>query len=85
MIEQTPEARVAEISSFLSQYSGPWAFFAVELGRQIETYTADLIGTDNEQTRGRIKALMWVMELPNTLHAEREGISAGLSEQDPAD
>jgi hypothetical protein len=45
-----------------------------------QALTAELIGQDNEQTRGRIKQLRELMELPETLHQEREGISAGLAE-----
>lgn len=81
----TPEQRINEIAQWLEASKTAWPFFAEELRQRIATHTADLIGTDNEQTRGRIKALAAVLELPQTLSSELEGIRAGLSEPDPAD
>ena len=79
------EQRVNEISQWLESTKTAWPFFAEEIRKRIAEHTADLIGTDNEQTRGRIKALTAVLELPQTLSHECEGIRAGLSEEDPAD
>jgi hypothetical protein len=45
-----------------------------------DALTLDLIGQDNEQTRGRIKQLRELMELPETLAQERDGLSAALAE-----
>lgn len=80
----TPEQRANEISQWLESSKTAWPFFAEEIGRRIAEHTADLIGTDNEQTRGRIKALAAVLDLPETLRSECDGIRAGLSEEDPA-
>lgn len=78
------EQRANAISHWLEVSKTAWPFLAEEISRRIAEHTADLIGTDNEQTRGRIKALTAVLELPQTLSSERDGIRAGLSEQDPA-
>lgn len=80
-----PEARINEISRCLSAIGNGWPLIAMEISRKLEEHIASLIEADNEQTRGRIKALTAVLELPQTLSDERDGISAGLSEQDPAD
>ena len=80
----TPEERIADITRCLEALSG-WTYVTAELQALITQHTTSLVEADNEQTRGRIKALTAVIELPQTLRDERDGISAGLSEQDPAD
>lgn len=51
---------------------------------RIEEHTVSLIGENNEQVRGRIKALRDLLDLPEALQAEREGITAELPETDSA-
>jgi len=77
--------RLTQISTVLEATKTGWPFLLEILNEQVRVLTEQLVNQDNEQTRGRIKALLWVMELPDTLTQEREGIRAGLSEQDPAD
>ena len=80
-----PEDRIGEISRCLDAITNGWPLMVLEISRQLTEHTASLIEADNEQTRGRIKALTAVIELPQTLRDERDGISAGLAEQAPAD
>jgi len=77
--------RLTQISTVLEATKTGWPFLLEILNEQVRVLTEQLVNQDNEQTRGRIKQLLWVMELPETLTQEREGIRAGLSEQDPAD
>lgn len=81
----TAEDRLGEIATWLEAVKGAWPLLSAELERRIAEHTTALISADNEQTRGRIKALRELLELPKTLDDERQGISAGLSESDPAD
>lgn len=78
------KARIAEISNTLQAIQGGWPFMLAEINSRIESLTVQLISQESEQVRGRIKALCDLRDMPETLQQERDGISAGLSEQDPA-
>lgn len=81
MIEAvTPDVRVEQINRTLEAIRSGWPFFMAVMRERAESLTQDLIGQDSEQTRGRIKALRELMELPEALVQERDGISAGLAE-----
>lgn len=80
----TPEDRLGELTNQLQAIQNGWPFFSSLLQERIDALTERLIGSNDEQTRGRIKALQELKELPVTLQQERDGIRAGLSEQDPA-
>lgn len=80
----TPEDRVHEIQKTLEAIQNGWPFLLSVLDARIAGLTEALINNDNEQTRGRIKALRELKELPETLAQERDGISAELSERDSA-
>ena len=86
----TPEhvasaARLIQINDQLQAIQTGWPFFMALFEARISALTAQLIAHDCEQTRGRIKELKALTELPETLEQERAGIRAGLSEMDPAD
>lgn len=55
------------------------------LDERIERHTQSLIASNNDETRGRIKALQELKEFPESLIAERDGISAALAAQAAAD
>lgn len=55
-----------------------------EVERQITQLTLELVNGNNEETRGRIKALVSIRDLPDTLAQERRALTAALSEQDAA-
>ena len=75
-----PAERVNQIDRSLTAIQNGWPFLLAEINERIDTLTLSLIAQDNEQTRGRIKALRELKELPETLKQERESISAGLAE-----
>lgn len=75
-----PEDRISEIDAALSALRPGWAAFAALLEDKKQALTLELIAQDNEQTRGRIKQLRELMELPELLQQEREGIRAALAE-----
>jgi hypothetical protein len=54
------------------------------LNERIEDHTRSLVQQNNDETRGRIKALQELLELPESLTQERDSISAALSDQDAA-
>jgi len=77
-------ARLAEIGNTLQAIQSGWPYVLAEINSRIESLTVQLISQESEQVRGRIKALCDLRDMPETLQQERDGISAGLSEQDPA-
>ena len=77
--------RIAAIDKTLSAIRGAWPALATEIDELVQPLVERLVNSDDEQTRGRIKALRELKELPSLLLAERDGISAALSEQDAAD
>jgi len=81
----TPSERLAYIDKVLSACKDAWPVLMVEVDSKIGALTEQLISSDNEQTRGRIKALCDLKELPVSLAQERDGIRAALSEEDAAD
>jgi hypothetical protein len=77
----TAEDRLEHLNRVLSAMQSSWAPIAEEIGNRIGDYTASLIAENNEETRGRIKALRDLLNLPDALLSERDGIKSGLSEQ----
>ena len=75
-----PIDRLNQIDQALGAIQNGWPFLLVEINDRIDTLTLSLIAQDNEQTRGRIKALRELKVLPETLKQERESISAGLAD-----
>ncbi len=61
-----------------------WDKLEKEIDLEISALTVRLIAENNEQTRGAIKALQKLKDLPAALEYERREISAALSEQDAA-
>lgn len=74
------EGRINEVSAGLEAIRHGWPFLCAEVDRRIGELTEQLINNDNEQVRGRIKALLEVKNLPSSLQAERDGLSAALAE-----
>lgn len=75
-----PSERINQIDQALGAIQTGWPFLLAEINERIDSLTQSLIAQDNEQTRGRIKALRDLKELPEALKQERESISAGLAE-----
>ena len=81
----TTEERIAHIGKTLDAIQIGWPMLRAELQQRADDLTEQLVNNDNEQTRGRIKQLREVMNLPETLAQERQGLSAALAEQAAAD
>lgn len=81
----TAQERLEYIGTGLEQIRHGWAFVAREIDARIKDLTEQLVNQDNEQTRGRIKALAELKELPHALYSEREGISAALADEAAAE
>lgn len=77
--------RLTYLNDALAALALTWPRIAGELQARVDSKTLQLIGENNEQTRGAIKCLRELMDLPGTLQAERAGIEAALSEQSDAD
>lgn len=80
----TPHERLAQISATLDAIRPGWPVLSVEIAKRIDDLTLQLIGQNDEQTRGRIKELRNLLDFPVSLQQERDGISAELSDQDSA-
>jgi hypothetical protein len=65
-----------QIDATLKAIQPGWPFLLAEVQTLIAEQTDRLITQNNEETRGRIKALRDLMNLPETLEAERAGILA---------
>jgi hypothetical protein len=74
------EERLALLQRQIQAIQNGWPFFLALLQERIEKHTAALVNKNDEETRGRIKALQELKELPVTLQQERDGIRAGLAE-----
>ena len=81
----TPDARISHIGAALDAMRPGWPFVAQELEARIASLTESLISNNCEQTRGRIKALLEMKNLPEALHDEREGMRSALLEQSAED
>lgn len=78
------EVRVTYITDWLELTKNAWPLVVAEIDAKVSELTVQLINKDNEETRGRIKALRDMKELPETLLSELEGMRAPLSEEDGA-
>ena len=81
----TVNERLAEISKTLEAIHNGWPFFLGLIKEREAELTEALINNDNEQSRGAIKELRRLANMPEMLKQERDGISAELSERDSAD
>lgn len=77
--------RIAQITRTLDAIRNGWPLLAEEIDSRIGALTEQLINNDNEQTRGAIKELRRLRDMPESLDQEREGIQAALAEQAAAD
>ena len=82
---QTAEERVSQITRLIESIRGGWPLLAEEINDRISALTEQLINNDNEQTRGAIKELRRLRDMPESLIHERDGISAALADEAAAD
>lgn len=81
---QTAEDQLVRLNAALAAIVPAWTVFSSLLKERADSLTLELIGDDNEQTRGRIKELRHLLNLPELLQQERDGIRAGLDDESPA-
>ena len=79
------DERIAHINRTLEAVKQGWPLLAEEIDARLGELTEQLINNDNEQTRGQIKALRWMKELPASLQSQRDSMSAALADQAAAD
>lgn len=80
------EDRIAQIQRTLEAIQNGWPFVLSVLHQRIADMTEQLINNDNEQTRGAIKELRRLAEMPASLAQERDWLStAELPKTDSAD
>ena len=80
MTREEIEARVAAIGRFLEAATALWPVLLTELDSIEASLVEALITQDSPETRGRIKAIRFIKELPVSLQAERDGLTEGLAE-----
>lgn len=74
--------RIAQIDALIPALRSP--ALVAHIREEVARLTERLVSADDEQTRGRIKALRDLINSPDSLQSEREGIAAALSEQSDA-
>jgi hypothetical protein len=77
--------RASQIARVLDAIRSGWPLLVEEIDDRISALTEQLINNDNEQTRGAIKELRRLRDMPDSLNQEREGIQAALADQAAAD
>lgn len=80
----THDERLQHINQLMQAIQPGWPFLLAELETMIQGKTESLIAQNDDETRGAIKALRQLIDLPQTLHQEREGLTAALSDEDAA-
>lgn len=76
--------RAEEIAQGLAQLKSGWPFVVAEVDERLKGLVEKLISKECEETRGRIKELVYLKELTERLQSELEVIGAALSEEDAA-
>jgi hypothetical protein len=74
--------RIAQIDALTAALKAP--ALVAHLNEHIAELTARLISANDEQTRGAIRALTALINLPEALQYERQGNAAALSEESDA-
>lgn len=76
--------RINYLENTISVITPVWPWLVIEIQEQIDDKVLRLISENNEQTRGAIKCLRDLLNLPATLQSERDQIIAALSDEDAA-
>lgn len=74
------QERIARISLLIDSMRTCWPSIVEELRTREAELITQLIAQDNPETRGRIKQLRDVIDLPSLLRSEQDGLTAALSE-----
>ena len=78
------DERLNYLDSTLAAMESAWPRIVTEIQTEIDSLTLKLISSNDEQTRGAIKALLKLKDLPASLLYERDHIKAALSDEDAA-
>ena len=73
-------ARLDYLNNTLAAFNTAWPRLSGEIQSRIDSLTLSLISANNEETRGAIKALRELLNLPASLQYERDHINAELTE-----
>lgn len=71
--------RQLQLEQFMGSVGNNWSQVVREIDNRLEGLIVSLISTNNEETRGRIKALRDLIDLPTALQQELDAIKADLS------
>ena len=71
--------RQLQLEQFMGSVGNNWSQVVREIDNRLEGLIVSLISTNNEETRGRIKALRDLRDLPIALQQELDAIKADLS------
>lgn len=74
--------RKDELKQTLQAIGLGWAAVVSEIDARVESLTETLIASENEEIRGRIKALRDFKDFPAQLESELRGIESELPERD---
>lgn len=75
-------ARLDYLNTTLSAFDTAWPKLAGEIQSRIDHLTLKLISANDDETRGAIKELRDLLNLPESLRYEREHINAALKDAD---
>lgn len=70
--------RISQLERFIGSVSPNWDQVAREIDGQIDGLVLSLIAQNNEETRGKIKALRDLRDLPIAMKQELDAIKAEL-------
>jgi len=70
--------RILQLERFIGSVSPNWDHVAREIDSHIDGLIMSLIAQNNEETRGKIKALRDLRDLPTVLKQELDAIKAEL-------
>lgn len=73
-------ARLDYINNTLAAFDMAWPRLAGEIQSRIDSLTLKLISANDDETRGAIKELRDLLNLPASLQYEREHINEALAE-----
>lgn len=71
--------RQLQLEQFMGSVGNNWSQVVREIDNRLEGLIVSLISTNNKETRGRIKALRDLRDLPTALQQELDAIKADLS------
>lgn len=75
-------ARLDYLNTTLAAFDTAWPKLAGEIQSRIDGLTLKLISANNDETRGAIKELRDLLNLPESLRYEREHINTALKDAD---